>query len=65
MDSFMFQTVGYNVVCAISESLGVPLVQHTTQGLAKNQSLEYSPEDNDEVEDLFLLLQQVKVRLLL
>lgn len=40
-----------------------PVAQRQLSGRAVNQSLQYRPTEDDEVEDLFLLLKEVKVRL--
>jgi len=41
-----------------------PATCRELSGRAVNQSLQYCPTEEDEVEDLFLLLKEVKVRLL-
>eukprot|EP01112_Ceratiomyxa_fruticulosa_P020500 TRINITY_DN6993_c0_g2_i1.p1 TRINITY_DN6993_c0_g2~~TRINITY_DN6993_c0_g2_i1.p1 ORF type:complete len:703 (+),score=124.23 TRINITY_DN6993_c0_g2_i1:47-2110(+) len=62
IDSFMFQTVGYSVIPAIAECMGLPLITKTIQkGSSKVQSLGYVRSDpSDEVEILFELLKEVK-----
>lgn len=69
MDSHMYQTVGHEVVSAISECIGVPLIQKAILGKAVDQSRVYreinhapktNKEDHDEVEDLFNLISTVK-----
>ena len=61
MDSFMYQTVGHNVVEALAECMGVPLVRQEIRGKAVTQNLNYATTPEDEVEDLFKLLQSVIV----
>ena len=60
MDSFMFQSVGNNVVDAIATCMAVPLLKRCISGEAVNQALHYQPTKGDETEDLFELLQEVK-----
>ena len=60
LDSFMFQTVGWNVIEAYSECLGLPLYRNELGGRSVHQELSYRPTDHDEVEDLYQLLLQVK-----
>lgn len=63
LDSFMFQSVGHNVVTqAYSDCLGIPLIVHQTDGKSKFRNLEYfnkNSQEKDEVEDLFVLLSKV------
>lgn len=62
LDSFMFQTVGHEVIDHYQQCLNVPLYRREIkQGGSKNTQLEYSQTDNDEIEDLFLLLQSIKL----
>ncbi|KAI5180483.1 diphthine-ammonia ligase [Nematocida sp. AWRm80] len=60
IDSYMYQQVGYNLTEAIAECIGVPLEIANTSGVAQNTDLEYSSSPNDEVEDLFKALKQLK-----
>mmetsp|Transcript_33307 Transcript_33307/g.106158 ORF Transcript_33307/g.106158 Transcript_33307/m.106158 type:complete len:722 (-) Transcript_33307:49-2214(-) len=60
LDSYMYQTVASDLISAIAEALGVPLVRRVIAGAPKAiGSQAYSPQDGDEVEDLTLLLQEV------
>lgn len=59
IDSFMFQTVGHNIINHYGECLGVPVYRQAIHGGSKNQELEYSVTEDDEIEDLYLLLQKV------
>lgn len=67
LDSFMFQTVGHNVVPALADCLGLPLFRIATRGKAVQSSVSYaapgSDGDGDEVEDLLCLLASVKLRM--
>eukprot|EP00929_Paragymnodinium_shiwhaense_P064744 TRINITY_DN32478_c0_g1_i1.p1 TRINITY_DN32478_c0_g1~~TRINITY_DN32478_c0_g1_i1.p1 ORF type:complete len:716 (-),score=138.93 TRINITY_DN32478_c0_g1_i1:409-2556(-) len=58
MDSYMYQTVGSEMIHAIAAALDVPLIRRTIHGKPKSiETQTYRPEDGDEVEDLLLLLQ--------
>jgi diphthine-ammonia ligase len=61
LDSFMFQTAGHNVIDYMADCFDVPLIRRHVMGFAVNQELDYRNEESgDEVEDMFLLLQEVK-----
>ena len=64
LDSFMYQTVGVEIVPYISQCLEVPLISRTIIGKPLNTELYYETEESkdatDEVEDLYVLLKQVK-----
>ena len=60
MDSFMYQTVGSELVEAIATCLELPLVLREISGTAVAQSIDYASTAGDEVEDLFELLQDVQ-----
>lgn len=60
IDSFMFQTVGHDIIEYYSECLEVPLYRQEITGSSKNQRLEYSITEEDEIEDLYVLLKMVK-----
>ncbi|KAF4322703.1 hypothetical protein JM18_002539 [Phytophthora kernoviae] len=60
IDSFMFQSVGHNVVGLIADSMELPLVSETITGTAVKTDIDYlESAAGDEVEDLFRLLQNV------
>ena len=56
----MFQTVGHEAVDLFAEAMGLPLYRAVTSGRSKGRSLHYSPEEGDEVEDLYGLLLRVQ-----
>lgn len=57
----MFQTVGWNVISAYAECLGIPLYRGILKlGGSVHKSLSYTPTSNDEVEDLYQLLKNIK-----
>lgn len=59
----MYQTVGHDGISLYSEAMGLPLFRRFIQGNALVQEKQYSPTEGDEVEDLFELLQEIKVSL--
>lgn len=58
IDSFMFQTVGHDVIEYYSQCLDVPLYRQPILGKSTNQNLEYLVTENDEIEDLYKLLSK-------
>ncbi|KAH3660407.1 hypothetical protein OGAPHI_006993 [Ogataea philodendri] len=60
MDSFMYQTVGFDVVPYYAECTGKPLYRQVIKGSSNNQKLEYEQTQDDETEDLYELLKVVK-----
>jgi diphthamide synthase (EF-2-diphthine--ammonia ligase) len=73
LDSFMFQTVGHSTLETMAECMGLPLVRRFSLLKAVQQGVHYEEVgtaergacgdavDHDEVEDLYLLLREVKV----
>ncbi|KAL7437368.1 hypothetical protein ACHAXM_009085 [Skeletonema potamos] len=64
-ESYMYQTAGSEVVkTQVEKCIGVPFYMREIHGHSKIKSLVYENDDgdgSDEVEDLFLLLEQIKV----
>lgn len=60
LDSYMYQTVGHQMVVSYAKCMGVPLFRRRIQGSTRQHSLNYSATLGDEVEDLFILLNEVK-----
>ncbi|CCK67976.1 diphthine--ammonia ligase KNAG_0A02870 [Huiozyma naganishii CBS 8797] len=61
LDSFMFQTIGFDIVQFYERCCGVPLFTHTISlGGSKNVSMNYIKTKDDEIEDLYQLLSKVK-----
>uniref|UniRef100_A0A8D9A2R8 Diphthine--ammonia ligase n=1 Tax=Cacopsylla melanoneura TaxID=428564 RepID=A0A8D9A2R8_9HEMI len=60
IDSYMYQSVGYEGIDLYSEAMNLPLFRKSTKGKALNQDKFYVPTSEDEVEDLYELLKQVK-----
>jgi diphthine-ammonia ligase len=61
-DSFMYQTIGHSAVPLLAQAAGLPIFRKKIEGAAVCSSKSYTPIDNDEVEDMFRLLVEVKVR---
>ncbi|GBP90147.1 Diphthine--ammonia ligase, partial [Eumeta japonica] len=60
LDSYMYQTVGHHGIELYAEAMGLPLYREITRGRAIDQSKNYKPTEDDEVEDLYKLLSKVK-----
>ncbi|GAQ84195.1 putative Endoribonuclease [Klebsormidium nitens] len=60
LDSFMYQTVGHQLIAAYATCMGLPLFRRRIRGKSKSQGLQYSATEGDEVEDLQVLLAAVK-----
>lgn len=60
LDSYMYQSVGHDVIEAYSECMGLSLYRRVINGQPKNLNYDYVPTDSDEVEDLYELIRQVK-----
>ena len=61
LDSYMYQTVGHHAVDLYAEAMELPLYRRTIEGSSLSQGKDYQLTSNDEVEDLYQLLKQVKV----
>ena len=62
LDSFMYQTVGSEVVKAIADCMDLPLFLREITGAAVHQKLSYSQTQGDEVEDLYQIIKDVQHR---
>lgn len=63
LDSFMYQTVGHMGIEMYAEAMQLPLYREKTSGkTSQGGSKSYEPETGDEVEDLYRLLSNIKVR---
>ncbi|XP_075233118.1 uncharacterized protein LOC142331244 isoform X2 [Lycorma delicatula] len=60
LDSYMYQTVGHQGVELYAEAMGLPLFRQMTHGVALLHDKVYTPTPEDEVEDLYRLLNRVK-----
>lgn len=61
MDCYMYQTVGSEVIDAIAQCLQLPIYKKTLSLKPVNLNMEYEETSNDEVEDLFVLIRDIKV----
>ena len=61
MDSYMYQTVGHELIEAYSTCMKIPLFRKQIDGSSACQTMDYEKSSQDEVEDLFTLLKTVKV----
>ncbi|KII68733.1 Diphthine--ammonia ligase [Thelohanellus kitauei] len=61
LDSFMFQSVGSEVIEHLETVMGVPLYRAPILGTSKIISLDYTIDKDDEIEDLHNLLEKIKV----
>uniref|UniRef100_A0A2P2KEG4 Diphthine--ammonia ligase n=1 Tax=Rhizophora mucronata TaxID=61149 RepID=A0A2P2KEG4_RHIMU len=60
LDSYMYQTVGHQIIVGYAECMGLPLFRRRIQGSARHQNFSYRTTVGDEVEDMFVLLSEVK-----
>lgn len=61
-DSFMYQSVGFDLVPAIAKCMGIPLIQHQIKRKPVCvDNIDYTYNVDDEVEDLYELLETVKL----
>ncbi|XP_040189159.1 diphthine--ammonia ligase isoform X3 [Rana temporaria] len=60
LDSYMYQTVGYQALDLYAEAMGLPLYRATLSGASLNIGRGYTPQEGDEVEDLYRLLKMIK-----
>ena len=61
IDSYMYQSVGHHAIDMYAEAMGLPLYRRTITGSAVMTDKDYTKHPDDEVEDLFLLLQDIQV----
>ncbi|EDS31019.1 ATP-binding domain protein 4 [Culex quinquefasciatus] len=60
LDSYMYQTVGHQGIEKLAQAMELPLYRKITRGNSINTKGSYEPTEDDEVEDLYELLAQVK-----
>lgn len=61
IDSYMYQSVGYEAIGLIAEAMELPLYRKATDGRSTQRGKVYVPSsEHDEVDDLFDLLLDVK-----
>lgn len=60
LDSYMYQTVGHQIIVSYAECMGLPLFRRRIHGSTRHQKLSYRMTPGDEVEDMYILLNEVK-----
>ncbi|BDA44893.1 probable diphthine-ammonia ligase at N-terminal half [Coccomyxa sp. Obi] len=60
LDSYMFQTVGHQIISMYAACMGIPLFRRRIQGASVQQDLIYIHTERDEVEDMLQLLAFAK-----
>ncbi|MED6211220.1 hypothetical protein PIB30_071649 [Stylosanthes scabra] len=60
LDSYMYQTVGHQIIVSYAQCMGLPLFRRRIRGSTRHQELGYRTTQGDEVEDMFILLREVK-----
>lgn len=60
IDSHMFQTIGHSYVKLIAECMGLPYYSRPLSGKSSYTKLEYQVTADDEIEDLYQLVQSLK-----
>ncbi|KAG7669670.1 hypothetical protein Ndes2437B_g05856 [Nannochloris sp. 'desiccata'] len=63
LDSYMYQTVGHQIVAAYASCMGLPLYRRKILGTSKDQRLVYEDTAGDEVEDLAALISYIKTEI--
>ncbi|KAF2357247.1 Diphthamide synthase domain [Trinorchestia longiramus] len=56
IDSYMYQTVGFEIISSYQHCVDVPLFIYNSDMNAHNLCLDYKPTEGDEVEDLYQIL---------
>ncbi|KAL3873306.1 hypothetical protein ACJMK2_036442 [Sinanodonta woodiana] len=59
-DSYMYQSVGHHAIELYADAMGLPLYRRTIEGSSIETGKNYTPTQDDEVEDLYELLKTVK-----
>lgn len=62
LDSYMYQSVGHDVIGAYAECMDLPLYRRAINGAPRNIEYDYEATAEDEVEDLFELIKDVKAK---
>ena len=60
IDSYMFQTVGHDIINLYSECMDVPTYRQEIKGKSLEKGNVYTINPEDEVEDLYCLLKRVQ-----
>ncbi|KCZ76411.1 hypothetical protein H311_02593 [Anncaliia algerae PRA109] len=62
LDSYMYQTVGKEMINIYSECFNVPIFVKESDCLTINKDMNYVPTENDEVEDLYKILKDLPIK---
>ncbi|RKP10291.1 hypothetical protein THASP1DRAFT_13057, partial [Thamnocephalis sphaerospora] len=60
LDSFVYQTVGHDAIHYYAACMDVPLIRREILGTPRQQEMDYEETIDDETEDLYALLSEVK-----
>lgn len=60
LDSYMYQTVGHDAIHCYAECMDLPLYRREIRGQSQNREADYHVTQDDETEDLYDLLKDVK-----
>jgi diphthine-ammonia ligase len=60
IDSYMYQSVGHECIEKIAQVMQLPLYRRIIEGKSCQIDEKYIIDNNDEVEDLYILLKAVK-----
>ena len=60
LDSYMYQTVGHQAIDLYAKAMRLPLYRRYISGIALSQTMDYEATPEDEVEDLYDLLKEMK-----
>ena len=60
MNSQMFQTVGHEAIVNLALSLNIPIFREELKRKSKMTDMQYVQDSDDEIEDLFKLVQNMK-----
>lgn len=60
IDSYMYQSVGSELIPYYREVVNVPVIVFNTSKKAINKDLNYSETENDEIEDIYINLLKLK-----
>ncbi len=60
LDSYMYQSVGHDVIGAYAQCMDLPLYRAAIRGRPVNTNFDYGLTPEDEVEDLYELLARVQ-----
>lgn len=63
LDSYMYQTVGHQAIDLYAKAMDLPLFRRVIQGGSINMLKDYNLTLDDEVEDLYMLLNDIKVNI--